>query len=340
MQKVIGVKLGNLAKIYFFSPKGLDVKPGDRVVVSTALGASVGKVAFAAHEIDETKLDEPIKEIVRIATEKDLEQEKQNQIKSEKCLKIVREHAKKLGLQMKVVSATFTFDSSKVLIDFTAEDRVDFRELLKVLASELKTRLELRQIGQRDEVKIKGGIGPCGEICCCSRFLKEFEHVTVKMAKNQGLSLSPTKISGLCGRLMCCLSYENAAYEEVIARMPKVNALVETPSGKGNVVYNDLLKEKVTVKIPQGDDSFNMVEFAVSDIKWEKAKPANQQPQQKQKDQPQGAQKNNVKAQQQSQKEQTKPQFEKKDDAFVPNGQGNHQANKKKKHKRPNANKA
>ena len=159
----------------------------------------------------------------------------------------------------------------KVLIDFTSEERVDFRELLKVLANELKTRIELRQIGQRDEVKVKGGIGPCGEICCCARFLNDFEHVTVKMAKNQGLSLSPTKISGLCGRLMCCLGYENATYEEILKRMPKMNALVTTPSGKGNVVYNDLLRERVTVKIPQGDDSFNVLEFPVSDIRWDKA---------------------------------------------------------------------
>ena len=238
---------------------------------------SVGTVAFVSREIDETKLDEPIKDILRKATDKDLETDKQNQIKADKCLKTVRAESRKLGLEMKIVSATYTFDGSKVLIDFTAEDRVDFRELLKVLASELKTRIELRQIGQRDEVKIKGGIGPCGEICCCSRFLNEFEHVTVKMAKNQGLSLSPTKISGLCGRLMCCLSYENAAYEEVLSKMPKMNALVMTPSGKGNVVYNDLLKERVTVKIPQGEDSFNVVEFGVGEIKWDKNAPKPQQ---------------------------------------------------------------
>ncbi len=300
MQKVIGVRFSNLAKIYFFSPKGKDLSVGDKVVVSTALGTSIGTVAFAMREIDETKLDEPVKEIVRVATAKDIEQDKQNQEKAKKCLKFVREESRKLGLQMKIVSATYTFDGSKVLIDFTAEERVDFRELLKILAQEFKSRIELRQIGQRDEVKIKGGIGPCGEICCCSRFLKEFEHVTVKMAKNQGLSLSPTKISGLCGRLMCCLSYENSVYEDILTRMPKMNALVETPSGKGNVVYNDLLKERVTVKIPQGDDSFNLVEFASSEIKWDKNKPqantnAQSQQQKQQKDNKQVEQNKNQK---------------------------------------------
>ncbi|MBQ9790441.1 MAG: stage 0 sporulation family protein [Clostridia bacterium] len=317
MQKVIGVRFGNLAKIYFFSPKGEIFNAGDKVVVQTALGVSIGTVAFAAREIDETKLDEPVKDIVRRANAKDLDQDKQNQEKSKKCLRTVREHAKKLGLQMKIVSATYTFDSSKVLIDFTAEERVDFRELLKILASELKARIELRQIGQRDEVKIKGGIGPCGEICCCSRFLKEFEHVTVKMAKNQGLSLSPTKISGLCGRLMCCLSYENATYEEVLARMPKVNAFVETPSGKGNVVFNDLLKEKVTVKIPQGEDSFNVVEFDLSDIKWEKTKPQNSQG---------GVQSQNTNDVDQQKKTVSKPEQHKQGEA-----KKNHRHNKNKK---------
>lgn len=272
MQKVIGVRLGGLAKVYFFLPNGQRVQAGDKVVVSTALGISIGDVVFAEREIDESKLDGEIKEIVRKATAKDIEQDRQNQEKAHKCLKTVRAEAKKLGLEMKIVSATYTFDGSKVLIDFTAEDRVDFRELLKILATELKTRIELRQIGQRDEVKIKGGIGPCGEICCCTRFLKEFEHVTVKMAKNQGLSLSPTKISGLCGRLMCCLSYENSVYEDVLSRMPKVNSSIDTPSGKGSVVYNDLLKERVTVKIPQGEDSFNVVEFALSELNFDKAK--------------------------------------------------------------------
>jgi len=267
MQKVIGVKLGSLPKIYFFNPGKEEYNPGDKVVVSTSVGTTIGTVSFSARDIDESKLETEIKQIIRRATTKDLQQEEQNKEKAVKSLKFVREQAKKLALEMKIVSVTYTFDGSKVLIDFTAEDRVDFRELLKILASELKTRIELRQIGQRDEVKVKGGIGPCGEICCCARFLNEFEHVTVKMAKNQGLSLSPTKISGLCGRLMCCLGYENATYEEILKKMPKLNSVVTTPNGKGTVVYNDLLKEKVTVKIAQGEESFTLVEFDVSEIK-------------------------------------------------------------------------
>lgn len=270
MQKIVGVRLGSLPKVYFFNPGNIELSQGDIVVVSTAMGQSLGIVTFEARDIDESKLQDEVKPIIRKATEKDLFIQKQNDEKAKKCLTFVKAQAKNLGLQMKIVGANFTFDGSKVIIDFTAEERVDFRELLKILASEFKTRIELRQIGQRDEVKIKGGIGPCGEICCCTRFLNEFEHVTVKMAKNQGLSLSPTKISGLCGRLMCCLGYENATYEEVLARMPKLNSMVKSPSGNGVVVYNDLLKERVTVKIAQGEDSFTLADHALSEIKFDK----------------------------------------------------------------------
>jgi len=266
MQKVIGVKLNNLAKVYFFDPKGLELKIGDKVIVSTSVGMALGTIAFGERNIDENELSEPAKEIIRVATNKDLEIEKQNREKAQKALAVIKENVKSLNLQMKIVSAEYTFDASKIVIDFTAEERVDFRELLKNLATALKTRIELRQIGQRDEVKIKGGIGPCGEICCCSRFLKDFEHVTVKMAKNQGLSLSPTKISGLCGRLMCCLGYENNTYEEILSRMPKVNSWVNTKSGKGQVVYLDILRERVSVKLPQGDDSFIVEDYSLAEI--------------------------------------------------------------------------
>ena len=167
---------------------------------------------------------------------------------------------------MKIVSVEYCLDASKVVIEFSAEDRVDFRELLKELASALKVRIELHQVGQRDEVKIIGGLGPCGEECCCVRFLKEFEHVTVKMAKNQGLSLSPTKISGLCGRLMCCLGYENKAYEEVLKRMPKLNSKLQTSKGFGQVVYNDILRERVSVKVQTGEDSFTIYDFALEEL--------------------------------------------------------------------------
>lgn len=272
MQKVVGIKIGKFPKTYFFSDGNLKLAAGDKVVVSTAQGEAIGTVTFETREIDEKKMGEPIEKIVRIASNRDLALEKELETKSADAIKIVKKHVKNLGLDMKIVSCNYAFDESKVFIEFTAEERVDFRELLKVLATELKTRIELRQIGQRDEVKCKGGIGPCGEICCCARFLNDFEHVTVKMAKNQGLSLSPTKISGLCGRLMCCLGYENAAYEEVLSRMPRINSTVRCPSGNGTVVYNDLLKERVSVKIAQNDENFSIVEYDLKDIQFNKNK--------------------------------------------------------------------
>jgi len=267
MQKVVGVKIGALAKVYFFDPKNIELKAGDKVIVSTEVGQTLGTIALEERMIEKSELEAPIKDIMRKATHKDIETDNENKKKATSALKIVKENVKSLGLNMKIVGAEYTFDGSKIIIDFTAEERVDFRDLLKLLATALKTRIELRQIGQRDEVKIKGGIGPCGEICCCSRFLNDFEHVTVKMAKNQGLSLSPTKISGLCGRLMCCLGYENSTYEEILSRMPKMNALVEVKSGKGNVVYLDILRERVSVKIPQGEDSFVVEDYDLSEVK-------------------------------------------------------------------------
>jgi cell fate regulator YaaT (PSP1 superfamily) len=174
-----------------------------------------------------------------------------------------------LGLMMKFVSAEYSLDGSKIVIVFSSEERVDFRQFLKDLAIMLKTRIELKQIGQRDEVKVIGGVGPCGEPCCCARFLKDFEHVTVKMAKVQGLSLSPTKINGICGRLMCCLGYESTMYEETLSRMPKIGTELVTPNGKGNVVYNDILRERVSVKRMAEGDTFIVEDFALEDINLE-----------------------------------------------------------------------
>lgn len=268
MQKVVGIKIGNFPKTYFFHDNNLKLQTGDKVVVNTVQGEAIGTVTFETREVDDKRIVQPVEDVVRVATSRDLALEKELENKSKEALKVVKKHVKNLGLEMKIVSCNYAFDDSKIFIEFTAEERVDFRELLKVLAAELKTRIELRQIGQRDEVKCKGGIGPCGEICCCARFLNDFEHVTVKMAKNQGLSLSPTKISGLCGRLMCCLGYENAVYEEVLERMPKINSTVRCPSGTGTVVYNDLLKERVSVKIIQNDDNFSIIEYDLKDIQF------------------------------------------------------------------------
>ena len=266
MQNITGVKFNNSGKIYSFLTNGLDICEGDSVIVETVAGVGLGNVVFTGREIDENDVSEPLKPIVRKATEKDIKNYKELQTKAQKDLIVVKQKVKQLGLEMKIVSAEYLLDGSKIVIEFCADDRVDFRELLKELASEFKVRIELHQVGQRDEVKIKGGIGPCGEICCCSRFLNDFEHVTVKMAKTQGLSLNPTKISGLCGRLMCCLAYENKGYEEILAKMPKLNGLISTPKGNGVVVYNDILRERVSVKVLTGEDSYTVYDFALEEL--------------------------------------------------------------------------
>ena len=269
MQKVIGIKFSASNKVYTFDTNGINLSIGDEVIVDSAMGLSFGIVATAVKMLEEKDLPEGLKPVIRKATEKDKKRFEELKEKASKDIFVVREKVKKQGLEMKVVSCEYTFDGSKIIIEFSAEDRVDFRDLLKELASALKVRIELHQVGQRDEVKIKGGIGPCGEICCCVRFLKDFEHVTVKMAKNQGLSLSPTKISGLCGRLMCCLAYENKTYEEILKKLPKVNSEVDSPKGKGTVVYNDILRERVSVKIKNGEDSFVVYDFSLAELNGE-----------------------------------------------------------------------
>lgn len=268
MQKIVGIKFRETGKAYSFDPNGIKLEAGDKVIVDSASMLCVGEVAFLK-DIDESSLSEPLKKVLRKATEEDLKKQAELKEKAAKDIFLVREKVRELGLEMKIVSAEYSLDASKIVIEFSAEERVDFRDLLKELASALKVRIELHQVGQRDEVKIKGGLGPCGEICCCARFLKDFEHVTVKMAKNQGLSLSPTKISGLCGRLMCCLAYENKAYEDVLKRMPKVNSKITCPKGEGTVVYNDILRERVSVKVQSGDDSFTVYDFTLAELNGE-----------------------------------------------------------------------
>ena len=270
MQKIVLVKLDD-AKIYYFLQKNDTYNVGDKVVVEVDSAQHLATVVSINDKISQADFDEPLKEIIRKATAADLKKYEEMQDKAKYATKTTRNLAKKLKLDMKIVDSLYALDGSKVIITFSAEDRVDFRELLKELASSLRARIELKQIGQRDEVKIKGGIGPCGEVCCCKRFLNSFEHVTVKMAKNQGLSLSPTKISGLCGRLMCCLGYENPLYEQILAKMPKINSNVVTPDGEGQVIYNDILRESVSVKFVNGDDT-NIVVYPLADIKFEKKK--------------------------------------------------------------------
>lgn len=265
--KIVGVKFADGGKIYDFSPKDLLVNIGDKVIVETVRGLDFGTVATPIKTIEREDADEPLKDVVRIATHQDLAQIKKIKALNKKFLEETRKIVEDFGLEMKIISCD-TFDEQKININFTSENRVDFRELVKELGSRFKARIELRQIGARDEVKIIGGLGPCGKVCCCREFLKDFEHVSIKMPKVQGLSLNPTKISGLCGRLMCCLGYENAHYSETFRLMPRINSEVETPEGKGTVVYNNLLKRLVQVRLGKKDDPTSQIlEFPLDKIK-------------------------------------------------------------------------
>lgn len=266
--KIVGVKFADGGKIYDFSPNDLLVNIGDKVIVETVRGLDFGTVATPIKTIEREDADEPLKDVVRIATHQDLAQVKKVQALNKKFLEETKKIVEDFGLEMKIISCDTSFDEQKININFTSENRVDFRELVKELGSRFKARIELRQIGARDEVKIIGGLGPCGKVCCCREFLKDFEHVSIKMPKVQGLSLNPTKISGLCGRLMCCLGYENAHYSETFRLMPRINTEVETPEGKGTVVYNNLLKRLVQVRLGEKDDSTSQIlEFPLDKIK-------------------------------------------------------------------------
>ena len=265
MKKIIGVRFKKPGKIYFFDPQGLVIEKNDDVIVETAMGDEIGKVVIANREIDEEKIVTPLKKVVRKATKEDLESQEKFKSKEPEALKICKEKIKKYNLDMNLTDVEYKFDGSKILFYFTADGRIDFRELVKDLASVFKTRIELRQIGVRDEVKRIGGNGVCGrELCCCS-FLDNFETVSIKMAKEQNIALNPAKISGNCGRLMCCLKYEQDVYSEKVSRLPKVGAIVKTPSGEGLVDGVEILKEIVRVKIKDGED-FMYKKFDAKDI--------------------------------------------------------------------------
>lgn len=270
MQTIVGVKYKNSTKVYSFSAPDFEVKIGDRVVVDTSNGPSLGTIAFGSKQVEDSQLEEALKPVLRIATEKDLNREKRLIEKADNDMPLIRDKIAELGLDMNVTMVEYSFDETKVTISFTSEGRVDFRELLKVLAYTLKCKIELRQIGARDEVKAIGGLGLCGMECCCTKFLKDAEHVTVKMAKLQNLSLSPTKTGGLCGRMMCCLAYEDPVYKELSKELPEVGKVIQTPEGEGVVSYNDILKQRVTVKIAQGDNAFKIKEFDLAELKGEK----------------------------------------------------------------------
>lgn len=248
MAEVIGVKFKSVGKVYYFSPNGLETAIGDRVIVETARGIECGEVAMELKEISDSEINSPLKSVIRKATAKDLETIELNQKKEKEAFNVCEQKILKHGLKMNLIDVECTFDNNKLLFYFTADNRVDFRELVKDLASVFRTRIELRQIGVRDEAKLLGGLGICGRPFCCKTFLGDFQPVSIKMAKEQSLSLNPTKISGTCGRLMCCLKYEQDCYEELLKVTPKAGALVKTPEGNGVVEDVNLLTGKLRVK--------------------------------------------------------------------------------------------
>lgn len=269
MTKVIGVRFRKAGKVYYFSPGEEDIKTGQHVIVETARGVEYGYVVLGTHEVDDKKVIQPLKPVIRMATEADEETERKNKEKEKEAFKICLEKIKKHDLDMKLIDTEYTFDNNKVLFYFTADGRIDFRELVKDLASVFKTRIELRQIGVRDETKIVGGIGICGRPLCCASYLSEFIPVSIKMAKEQNLSLNPTKISGVCGRLMCCLKYEEDTYEELNSKLPNVGDYVTTDDGlKGEVHSVSILRQLVKVIVTVNGDEKEIRDYRVDQLKF------------------------------------------------------------------------
>ena len=272
MIKVIGVRFRQAGKIYNFSPADFQVKVGDHVIVETERGIEYGSVVQGIREVADDKVIMPLKSVIRIATEEDDKKAIENNEKEKKAFKICKEKIAKHGLEMKLIETEYTFDNNKVLFYFTADGRIDFRELVKDLASVFKTRIELRQVGVRDETKMLGGIGICGRPLCCNTYLSEFIPVSIKMAKEQSLSLNPTKISGICGRLMCCLKNEQEAYEELNSNLPDIGEKVKTFDGfKGEVVSVNVLRQKVKIVV-EVDDEREIKEYAIDELKFKPKK--------------------------------------------------------------------
>ncbi|MDO4326688.1 MAG: stage 0 sporulation family protein [bacterium] len=269
MVNVIGVRFRTAGKVYYFDPAGMEIKLGDHVIVETARGIEYGYVVVAPREVGEEEVIQPLKPVIRKVTPEDEEIERKNKEKEKEAFQICLEKIKKHGLQMKLIDAEYTFDNNKVLFYFTADGRVDFRELVKDLAAVFKTRIELRQIGVRDETKIMGGIGICGRSLCCHSYLAEFIPVSIKMAKEQNLSLNPTKISGVCGRLMCCLKYEEETYEELNSHLPNIGDFVTTDDGlKGEVSSVNVLRQLVKVIVVVNKDEKEIREYKVGQLKF------------------------------------------------------------------------
>ena len=267
MAEVIGVRFKEVGKVYYFDPLDNKLNTGDMVIVETARGLECGEVATPNKIIPDEKIKQPLKPLIRIATEKDLNHLAENKIREKDAYKICEQKIANHKLEMKLVNVEYTFDNSKISFYFTADGRVDFRALVKDLASVFRTRIELRQIGVRDEAKMLGGLGICGRPFCCNRFMGEFQPVSIKMAKEQGLSLSPVKISGTCGRLMCCLKYEQEAYTDLLKHTPKIGAIVKTPEGKGLVVENNLIARTLKVKLDNVPDDVGPKTFTVKECR-------------------------------------------------------------------------
>ena len=269
MIKVIGVRFRKAGKVYFFDPAGMEIKTGDHVIVETARGIEFGHVVLGNREVEDKKVVQPLKPVIRMATRADEEVERKNKEKEKEAFKICLEKIKKHDLQMKLIDAEYTFDNNKVLFYFTADGRIDFRELVKDLAAVFKTWIELRQIGVRDETKIMGGVGICGRALCCHSYLSEFIPVSIKMAKEQNLSLNPTKISGVCGRLMCCLKNEEETYEELNSKLPNIGDYVTTDDGlKGEVHSVSVLRQLVKVVVTVDRDEKEIREYKVEQLKF------------------------------------------------------------------------
>lgn len=266
MVEIIGVRFSNAGKIYYFSPKGQKIDAGINILVETARGMEMGRVVIANKEVDDSEIVSPLRDIVRIATEEDFRQVDENKQMEKEAFKIAVEKIREFKIAMKLVDVEYTFDRSKILFYFTADGRVDFRELVKALAGIFHTRIELRQIGVRDEARLLGSYGICGRYLCCGSFLDDFRPVSIKMSKEQGLSLNPAKISGTCGRLMCCLQYEQNAYDDMLKKLPRRGETVETADGVGVVADVETLKGQIKVKFESGD-SFKMETYKLGDFK-------------------------------------------------------------------------
>lgn len=266
MPEIIGIRFKNSSKMYYFAPNGLTCSEGEEVIVESARGPEFAIVVKSNCDVPQKEIVPPLKPVLRKATREDRDQLAKNAEDKIEALKIMREKISELKLAMKLVDAEYTFDRSKLIFYFTAESRVDFRELVRVLASIFRIRIELRQIYERDDTKMRGALAPCGRACCCTVHLPDFEKVSIKMAKVQGLSLNPQKISGVCGRLMCCLKYENAYYNEVYKLMPRVGSKVKTADGEGTVESNDLIKQTARVKVMLRDGSFDVRTYELKDM--------------------------------------------------------------------------